>query len=59
MQQAPLFIFAAAKDAAVIKRLDTASSAAIASKSPEDFHKLWVGEHNRWAKVVKDVGVAQ
>jgi len=44
------------KDATVIKRLDTASSAAIVSKSPEDFRKFWQSEHNRWAKVVKDVG---
>jgi len=44
------------KDATVIKRLDTASSAAITSKSPEDFRKFWESEHNRWAKVVKDVG---
>lgn len=44
------------KDATVIKRLDTASSAAIVSKSPEDFRTFWVNEHNRWAKVVKDVG---
>ncbi len=44
------------KDATVIKRLDTASSAAITSKSPEDFRKFWEAEHNRWAKVVKDVG---
>ncbi|MGA0034219.1 MAG: Bug family tripartite tricarboxylate transporter substrate binding protein, partial [Burkholderiales bacterium] len=43
------------KDPTVIKRLDTASSAAITSKSPEDFHKFWLSEHNRWAKVVKDV----
>lgn len=44
------------KDATVIKRLETASSAAIVSKSPEDFRRFWVSEHNRWAKVVKDVG---
>ena len=44
------------KDATVIKRLDTASSAAIVSKSPEDFRTFWVNEHNRWAKVVQDVG---
>lgn len=44
------------KDPNVIKRLDTASAAAITSKSPEDFHKFWVSEHNRWAKVVKDIG---
>ncbi len=44
------------KDAKVIKQLGTASSAAIVSKSPEDFRKFWQGEHDRWAKVVKDVG---
>jgi tripartite-type tricarboxylate transporter receptor subunit TctC len=44
------------KDADVIKRLGTASAAAITSKSPEDFRKFWVSEHNRWAKVVKDIG---
>ncbi|MGE0558135.1 MAG: Bug family tripartite tricarboxylate transporter substrate binding protein [Burkholderiales bacterium] len=43
------------KDATVIKRLATASSAAIVSKSPEDFRQFWVNEHNRWAKVVKAV----
>jgi len=48
------------KDPEVIRRLGTASAAAITSKSPEDFRKFWVSEHNRWAKVVKDVGaVAQ
>ena len=44
------------KDANVIKQLGTASSAAIVSKSPADFRKFWQSEHNRWAKVVKDVG---
>lgn len=44
------------KDPEVIRRLATASAASITSKSPEDFHKFWVSEHNRWAKVVKDVG---
>lgn len=44
------------KDAEVIKKLGTASSAAIVSKSPADFRKFWQSEHNRWAKVVKDVG---
>jgi tripartite-type tricarboxylate transporter receptor subunit TctC len=44
------------KDAEVVRRLGTASAAAITSKSPADFHKFWVSEHNRWAKVVKDIG---
>jgi tripartite-type tricarboxylate transporter receptor subunit TctC len=44
------------KEADVIKRLGTASAAAITSRSPEDFRKFWVTEHNRWAKVVKDIG---
>jgi tripartite-type tricarboxylate transporter receptor subunit TctC len=44
------------KDAEVVRRLGTASAAAITSKSPEDFRKFWVSEHNRWAKVVKDIG---
>ena len=44
------------KDAEVIKRLGTASAAAMISKSPEDFHKFWLSEHNRWSKVVTDVG---
>lgn len=48
-------VVATMKDAEVIKRLDTASSASITSKSPEDFRKFWQSEHNRWAKVVKDV----
>ncbi|HXV11921.1 MAG TPA: tripartite tricarboxylate transporter substrate binding protein [Burkholderiales bacterium] len=43
-------------DADVIKRLGTASAAAITSSSPEDFRKFWVSEHNRWAKVVRDIG---
>ncbi len=48
------------KDAEVVRKLATASAAAIVSKSPADFRKFWVSEHNRWAKVVKDVGaVAQ
>ena len=46
------------KDEGVIKKLATASAASIVSKSPEDFRKFWLGEHNRWAKVVKDVGAA-
>ena len=44
------------KDPEVVRRLGTASAAAITSKSPEDFHRFWVSEHNRWAKVVKDIG---
>jgi hypothetical protein len=43
-------------DADVIKRLGTASAAAITSRSLEDFRKFWVSEHNRWAKVVRDIG---
>ncbi len=46
------------KDEGVIKKLATASAASIVSKSPEDFRKFWLDEHNRWAKVVKDVGAA-
>jgi tripartite-type tricarboxylate transporter receptor subunit TctC len=44
------------RDAEVIRRLDTASAAAIISKSPEDFRKFWESEHKRWAKVVHDIG---
>jgi len=43
-------------DPTVVKRLGTASAAAITSKSPADFRKFWVSEHNRWAKVVHDIG---
>jgi tripartite-type tricarboxylate transporter receptor subunit TctC len=45
------------KDPDVIKRLATASAASITSKSPEDFRKFWVDECDRWAKVVKDIGL--
>ena len=44
------------KDPEVVRRLGTASAAAITSKSPADFRKFWESEHNRWAKVVKDIG---
>ncbi len=44
------------KDPDVVKKLATASAAAITSKSPEDFRKFWVSEHDRWSKVVKDIG---
>lgn len=44
------------KDSEVIRRLGTASAAAIVSASPEEFNKFWTDEHHRWAKVVKDVG---
>lgn len=44
------------KDPEVVRRLGTASAAAIVSSSPADFRKFWVSEHNRWAKVVKDIG---
>lgn len=44
------------KDAEVIRRLDTASAASITSASPAAFRKFWESEHNRWAKVVKDIG---
>jgi len=48
------------KDPEVVRRLGTASAAAITSKSPEDFRKFWVSENERWAKVVRDIGaVAQ
>lgn len=50
-------VIATMKDSEVIRRLATASTASITSKSPDEFNKFWVGEHNRWAKVVKDVGV--
>lgn len=46
------------KDSDVVKRLSTASAAAIISKSLADFQKFWLSEHNRWAKVVADVGAA-
>lgn len=51
-------VVATMKDEGVIKRLATASAASIVSKSPADFRKFWLGEHNRWSKVVKDVGAA-
>jgi tripartite-type tricarboxylate transporter receptor subunit TctC len=44
------------KDSEVIRRLGTASAAAIVSASPEEFNKFWTDEHNRWAKVVKAIG---
>jgi tripartite-type tricarboxylate transporter receptor subunit TctC len=44
------------KDPEVVRRLGTASAAAITSASPADFRKFWLSEHNRWAKVVKDIG---
>lgn len=47
------------KDQGVISKLATASAQAIVSKSPEDFRKFWVAEHNRWSKVVEDIGAAQ
>jgi tripartite-type tricarboxylate transporter receptor subunit TctC len=48
------------KDPNVIAKLGTASAQSIVSKSPADFRKFWMSEHNRWAKVVKDIGaVAQ
>jgi tripartite-type tricarboxylate transporter receptor subunit TctC len=43
-------------DPEVVRRLGTASAASIVSKSPADFRKFWISEHNRWAKVVKDIG---
>lgn len=51
-------VVATMKDSEVIRRLATASTASITSKSPDDFNKFWMNEHNRWAKVVKDVGAA-
>jgi tripartite-type tricarboxylate transporter receptor subunit TctC len=44
------------KDREVIRRLETASAASITSASPEAFRKFWESEHNRWAKVVNDIG---
>ncbi len=44
------------KDPETVRRLGTASAAAITSKSPADFRKFWESEHNRWAKVVNDIG---
>ncbi len=50
----------AMKDPEIARRLATASAVAVTSKSPEDFRQFWEEEHNRWSKVVKDVGaVAQ
>ena len=45
------------KDPEVIQHLGTASAASITSKSPEEFRKFWVEECDRWAKVVKDIGL--
>jgi tripartite-type tricarboxylate transporter receptor subunit TctC len=48
------------KDPSVIAKLGTASAQSIVSRSPAEFRKFWESEHNRWAKVVKDIGaVAQ
>jgi len=48
------------KDPEVVRRLGTASARAVVSKSSADFRRFWEKEHNRWAKVVHDVGaVAQ
>ena len=44
------------KDSEVAKQLATASAAVVLSKSPQDFRQFWVGEHNRWSKVVHDIG---
>jgi tripartite-type tricarboxylate transporter receptor subunit TctC len=48
------------KDAEVQRRLSTAGAIAIVSESPREFRKFWESEHNRWSKVVRDIGaVAQ
>jgi tripartite-type tricarboxylate transporter receptor subunit TctC len=44
------------KDAEVIRRLATASAASITSASPAVFRKFWQSEHDRWSKVVHDIG---
>lgn len=44
------------KDAEVIRRLATASAASITSASPAAFRKFWQKEHDRWSKVVHDIG---
>lgn len=44
------------KDAEVIRRLATASAASITSASPAAFRKFWQSEHDRWSKVVHDIG---
>lgn len=48
----------AMKNPEVGKLLGTASAAVVLSQSPEDFRKFWVAEHERWSKVVKDIGAA-
>ncbi|MEK6594111.1 MAG: tripartite tricarboxylate transporter substrate binding protein [Pseudomonadota bacterium] len=48
------------RDPEVGRRLATASAAVVLSKSPGDFHNFWKQEHDRWARVVNDIGaVAQ
>jgi tripartite-type tricarboxylate transporter receptor subunit TctC len=43
-------------DPEVARRLAAASATVVISKSPEDFHRFWKQEHDRWARVVNDIG---
>ena len=43
-------------DPEVARRLAAASATVVLSKSPEDFHRFWKQEHDRWARVVNDIG---
>lgn len=43
----------------VHQQLATASTAVVVSKSPEDFRKFWQAEHDRWSRVVQDIGLVQ
>jgi len=43
----------------VRQHLATASAAVVVSKSPDDFRKFWQREHDRWSKVVHDIGLVQ
>jgi tripartite-type tricarboxylate transporter receptor subunit TctC len=44
-------------DAEVIKRLNDSGAQAVTSKSPEEFAAFMKAENEKWAKVVKEVGV--
>lgn len=46
-------------DPEVGRRLAITGAVVVLSKSPDDFRNFWKREHDRWAKVVNDIGAVE
>jgi len=51
-------VTSAMKQEQAIARMQTAAAEAVFSESPEEYAKYVRAEHARWAKIVRDSGLA-